>query len=77
MSVFWCVCVCDDIFSFQGQCVFPLVLSIVPAAAVILREQSNHQDCAAAANGKAGQRGPRGWWELRSVRFYFVVSMEI
>lgn len=39
--------------------VFPFSLSIVPAATVILGEQSNHQDVRAAANGRAGQRGPR------------------
>lgn len=50
--------VCNDIFRFQGQYVFPLLFSIVPAATVILGEQSNHQDCGAAANGRAGQRGP-------------------
>lgn len=67
----------DDIFRFQGQGVFPLLLSIVPAATVILGEQSNHQDRRAAANGRAGRRGPQGWWELKSVLFCFAVSMEI
>lgn len=52
------VCVCDDIFRFQGQGVFPLSLSIVPAATVILRERSSHQDCRAAANYRAGQSDP-------------------
>lgn len=56
MCVF--LCVCDDIFRFQGQGVFPLSLSIVPAATVILRERSSHQDCRAAANYRAGQSDP-------------------
>lgn len=69
--------VCDDIFRFQGQGVFPLLLSIVPAATVILREQSNHQDCRAAANSWAELRGPKADGKKKSVLFCFAVSMGI
>lgn len=58
MCILVCVWVWDDIFRFQGQGVFPLSLSIVPAATVIRWEQSSHQDSRPAANGRAGQRGP-------------------
>lgn len=57
--------------------VFPLSLSIVPAATVILREQSNHQDVRAAANGRVAQRGPRLMGTNVYVLFCFAVSTEI